>query len=331
MKTYLLICVFVVSFSLGASAQITSPVIRARFGVDGDLRDNFFNGLLQAGNDDWFKLPGTVGTGDFIIDTTGAAAIVAKYATVPASRRQPFFRTMRHPQFSIVNSRLLMDAVMVRDYHGDDSTVFASGSNKNGDNPAVWSCPVSQGIPDKNDILDMFVHVRRAGPTTTDSLWMFGGLSLDNTTGNRYFDFEMYQTDIYYNRPTQQFFGYGPDAGHTSWEFDAAGNVSKPGDIIFSAEYQSSSLTFLEARIWVNKSALLMTPAEFSWSGKFDGASAGATYGYASILPKDVTGTYYTGLQCGNATWVDHSPLYCRMTPWLPLMLPNNLLNSQST
>jgi len=303
MKTYLLICVFVVSFSLGAFAQITTPVIRARFGVDGDLRDNFFNGLLQAGNDDWFKLPGTVGTGDFIIDTTGAAAIVAKYATVPASRRQPFFRTMRHPQFSIVNSRLLMDAVMVRDYHGDDSTVFASGSNKNGDNPAVWSCPVSQGIPDKNDILDMFVHVRRAGPTTTDSLWMFGGLSLDNTTGNRYFDFEMYQTDIYYNRPTQQFFGYGPDAGHTSWEFDAAGNVTKPGDIIFSAEYQSSSLTFLEARIWVNKSALLMTPAEFSWSGKFDGASAGATYGYASILPKDVTGTYYTGLQCGNATW----------------------------
>jgi hypothetical protein len=90
MKTYLLICVFVVSFSLGASAQITTPVIRARFGVDGDLRDNFFNGLLQAGNDDWFKLPGTVGTGDFIIDTTGAAAIVAKYATVPASRRQPF-------------------------------------------------------------------------------------------------------------------------------------------------------------------------------------------------------------------------------------------------
>jgi len=49
MKTYLLICLFAVSFSLGASAQITSPVIRARFGVDGDLRDNYFNGLLQAG------------------------------------------------------------------------------------------------------------------------------------------------------------------------------------------------------------------------------------------------------------------------------------------
>ena len=45
-----------------------------------------------------------------------------------------------------------------------------------------------------------------------------------------------------------------------------------------------------------------MTPAEFSWSGQFDGASSGATYGYASILPK-VNGVYYTGLQCGNGTW----------------------------
>jgi hypothetical protein len=303
MKTYLLICLFAVIVPFSLSAQITTPVIRARFGVDGDLRSNYFNGLLQSGNDDWFMFPGTVGTGDFVIDTTGAAAIVSKYITQPATRRQPFFRTMRYPQFTVVNSRLLMDAVMVRDYHGDDSTVFASGSNKNGDNPDNWTTPVSQGIPDKNDILDMFVHVRRAGPTTADSLWMFGGLSLDNVQGNRYFDFEMYQTDIYYDRPSLQFYGYGPDAGHTSWQFDAAGNVTKPGDIIFSAEYQSSSLTFLEARIWVNKSALLMTPAEFSWSGQFDGASAGATYGYASILPKDVTGIYYTGLQCANNTW----------------------------
>ena len=63
---------------------------------------------------------------------------------------------------------------------------------------------------------------------------MFGGISLDNTTGNRYFDFEMYQTDIYYDRPSAKFYGYGPDAGHTSWQFDAAGNILQPGDIIFN-------------------------------------------------------------------------------------------------
>lgn len=301
MKTFVLTILLIIFCATAGYTQITSPVTRANFGVDADLRANFFDGAAQGSGDDWFRQAGT-GTGQFVIDTTGAAAIVSRYATDMAFRRLPFFRTMRYPGFSVVNNRLLLDAVFIRDYHGDDSTVFASGSNKNGDNPKDWSCPVSQGIPDKNDILDMMVHVRRAGPNATDSLWMFGGLSLDNTTGNRYFDFEMYQTDIYYNRPTRQFYGYGPDAGHTSWQFDAAGNITRPGDIIFSAEYQSSSLTFVEARIWVNRSALLVNPVSFDWSGSFDGAGNGATYGYASIRPKS-SGTYYTGLQCANNTW----------------------------
>src|SRR5687767_13729403 len=211
MKRALRIILFIVLCPVIADAQITTPVIRANFGVDADLRSNFFNGFLQSGNDDWFWLPGTPGSGNFMIDTTGAAALIASYGTSTADpdRRLPFFRGMRFPQFAVVNNRLVLDAVMIRDYHGDDSTVFASGSNKNGDSPADWSCPVSQGIPDKNDILDMGMHVRRAGPNGTDSLWMFGVLSLDNTTGNRYFDFEMYQTDITYNRPTLSFTGYG--------------------------------------------------------------------------------------------------------------------------
>jgi hypothetical protein len=289
-------------FSSGLNSQITSPVIRANFGIDADLRANYFNNALHAGNDDWYNLPGTAGAGQFIIDTAGAAAIVARYATDVAFRRTTFARTMRFPAYSVINNRTLLDAILVRDFHGDDSTVFASGGNKNGANPINWSTPVSQGIPDKNDILDMLVHVRRAGPNGTDSLWMFGGLSLDNTTGNRYVDFEMYQTDLYYNRAALSFSGEGPDAGHTSWEFDASGNITRAGDIIFSAEYQSASLTFIEARIWVHQSKLSMTPAAFSWSGQFDGASAGAVYGYASIQPK-TAGAYYTGLQCSNNTW----------------------------
>jgi hypothetical protein len=302
MKRVLQFVLFIALCPFSANTQITTPVIRANFGVDADLRSNFFNGFNQSGNDDWFWLPGSTGTGNFMIDTTGAAAQVALYTTNVASRRLPFFRGMRHPQFSVINNRLVLDAVMIRDYHGDDSTVFAAGSNKNGDSPVDWSCPVSQGIPDKNDILDMLVHVRRAGPNTTDSLWLFGGLSLDNTTGNRYIDFEMYQTDIYYDRPSQRFYGYGPDDGHTAWLFDAAGNITRPGDIIFTAEYQSASLTYIEARIWVHSSSLSMIPSSFNWGGQFDGAYNGAPYGYASISPKG-GGTYYTGLQCGNGTW----------------------------
>jgi hypothetical protein len=288
--------------TLLSKAQITTPIIKANFGVDADLRSNFFNGLVQSGNDDWFKLPATTGGGQFVIDTAGAAALLANYTANPLSRRLPFYKNMRFPAYSVINNRLLVDAIFVRDYHGDDSTVFAAGSNKNGMSPFDWSCPVSQSIPDKNEILDIMLHVRRAGPNVTDSLWLMGGISIENTTGNRYFDFEMYQTNIFYDRTTRSFSNYGPDAGHTSWKFDAAGNMTAPGDIILTAEYSSSSLTAIEARIWINKNDLLITPVGFSWTGSFDGASAGAQFGYAGIQPK-AAGAFYTGLQSVNNTW----------------------------
>jgi len=303
MKQFLLSVVGVVFISVIISAQITTPIIKAAFGVDADLRANFFNGFVQSGNDDWFN-NGTAGTGFYVIDTTGAAAIVAGYlsdASPWPKRMAPLYRSMSRPKFSVVNNRLWLDAIFVRDYHGNDSTVFTAGSDKNGMSPFDWTGGI-QSIPDKNDILDVFMHVRRAGPTVTDSLWMFGGISLDNTTGNRYFDFEMYQTDIYYDRVSQKFYGYGPDAGHTSWLLDAAGNITKPGDIIFTGEYQSGTLTNIEARIWVDQAMLSITPANFTWSGQFDGATAGAQFGYASILPK-TAGAFYTGLGSGTNTW----------------------------
>jgi hypothetical protein len=289
-------------FSFNASfAQITIPAIKANFGVDADLRANYFNGIGSLSGDDWFS-NGSSGSGQFMIDTTGAAAIIANYTTNPASRMNPFSRLMLPTPYSVVNNSLVLDAIFHRDFHGDDSTVFASGSNKNGMTPATWTCPISQNIPDKNDILDAFTHLRRAGPNVTDSLWMFGGISIENTNGNRYFDFELYQTDIYYDRTNRVFGGYGPNAGHTSWLFDAAGNVLRAGDIIFSAEYSSSSLTLVQARIWINQSALALNPVNFNWGGQFDGDGSGATYGYASITPK-TAGAFYTGLQSANGVW----------------------------
>ncbi|HYE55307.1 MAG TPA: T9SS type A sorting domain-containing protein [Chitinophagaceae bacterium] len=284
-----------------AHAQVTSPVIKANFGVDGELKSNFFNGSVISGSDDWFSLNG--GTGEFIIDTTGAQYILSRYARDPAFRRIPFFRGMRFPQFSNVNNRMLIDGMFIREYHGTDSTAFATGSNKNGMSPATWTCPVSQDVPDKNDILDIMMHVRREGPNSTDSLWLIAGVSIENTTGNRYFDYEMYQTDIHYNRSTRTFEGYGPHDGHTSWQFDAAGNITRAGDIIFTAEFGTGGIQVLEARIWVHSSTRSsVTPVAFSWGTEFDGAGNGAAYGYANILPK-VPGDFYTGLHCGNNTW----------------------------
>ena len=304
MKKILLILYILLSYPIFFYGQITTPIIKARFGVDADLRANYFNGFVQTGNDDWFN-NGTAGTGEFVIDTTGAAAMIAAYladASPWKKRMSSFYRTMSKPPFSVVANRLWLDAIFVRDYHGTDTTVYTSGSDKNGMSPANWTGGI-QGIPDKNDILDMLVHVRRAGPNTTDSLWMFGGVSLDNTTGNRYFDFEMYQTDIYYDRPSGKFYGYGADFGHTSWLFDASGNITRPGDIIFSGEFQSGTLSKIEARIWVKKTDWqTIVPASFNYSGLFDGASSVATYGYASITPNS-SGAFYTGLGSASSTW----------------------------
>lgn len=275
--------------------QITTPIVKANFGIEADLTSNFYNNVSVADGDDWFG-NGLPGTGQFIIDTTGAAAIVDGYASDPTTRMMSFARLMRQAPYEVVNNMLLLDAIFQRDHHGIDSTVFAAGSNKNGMTPALWSCPVAQGIPDKNDILDAFTHVRRAGPNTTDSLWMFGGVSIENVTGSRYFDFELYQTDLVYDKATQTFSGYGPDAGHTSWVFDAAGNIVTPGDIIFTAEFNSATISLVEARIWVHQSSLSITPTTFNWGGDFDGDGSGATFGYANILPK-TAGEFYTGIQ----------------------------------
>lgn len=301
MKTNILFLFFFITFINTSKSQITTPEIKANFGVDADLRATFFNNRNFSVSDDWFKYF-VAGTGQNIIDTAGAAEIVANYTSNPATRMNSFSRLMEPDFYSILQNKLVIDAVFHRDFHGDDSTVFASGSNKNGMSPVNWSCPVSQGIPDKNDILDAFTHVRRDGPSVTDSLWMFGGISIENTNGNRYFDFELYQTDIFYNRTTRTFGGYGPNAGHTAWQFDPQGNIITAGDIIFSAEYSSSSLTLIQARIWINRSSLSTIPVNFNWGGAFDGDGSGAMYGYASILPK-TAGNFYTGLQSSVSTW----------------------------
>src|SRR5688572_31880729 len=83
MKQFIRLLIFMVWLPLYSASQITTPIIKAGFGVDADLRARFFDGVLQT-SDDWFLLAGTPGTsinGEFVIDTTGAAAILAGYLT----------------------------------------------------------------------------------------------------------------------------------------------------------------------------------------------------------------------------------------------------------
>src|SRR5690349_11319770 len=113
MKPKLLIIVLMLCHSV-VFAQITTPVVRANFGVDGELRANVLYSSTTS-SDDWF-LQGTLpGSGTFIIDTTGAAAIMARYATDINFRKLPFTKRMRFPEYTVLNGRLLVDALFTRD------------------------------------------------------------------------------------------------------------------------------------------------------------------------------------------------------------------------
>src|SRR5436190_4421011 len=95
MKTILLLALLLTS--IFAAAQITTPVVRANFGVDGDLRANYLTSIGVTGSaDDWFW-DAAPGTGRNVIDTAGAAAIIQGYNTdaSPWRRRMSsFFRGM---------------------------------------------------------------------------------------------------------------------------------------------------------------------------------------------------------------------------------------------
>jgi hypothetical protein len=312
MKKLLLVTVLVTLAAFNLDAQIITAGHRAGFGVDGEvLAGKLVNATFSGkSSHDWFAEKSTYGalTGlnVQIIDTNGAKYITNRYITDLNFRRMPFFRTMSFDQMEIKDGKLLIDAVFIRDYHGIDSTVFAM-SNKNGDNPSKWTGATESNVPDKNDILDGFVHVRRDGSSDgtgldpASPLWFIGGIALDATNGNRYFDFEMYQTDIFYSRQTQKFTGFGPQDGHTEWKFDlATGRVTTPGDVIFTAEFGGSGLQSLEARIWVHRNARLINSPNFDWGTEFDGP--GGNYGYANIKPK-TAGDFYTGLQNTAETW----------------------------
>src|SRR5215470_7571 len=114
MKTILRLLILLLSLQpLRLTAQITTPVIKASFGVDADLRANYFNGFVQSGNDDWFN-NGTAGSGLFVIDTNGASKVVAKYLTDVAPypyRMASIYRVMSRPTFSINNNRMWLDAL----------------------------------------------------------------------------------------------------------------------------------------------------------------------------------------------------------------------------
>jgi hypothetical protein len=292
-------------------AQLNYGGINANFGVDGDTRANAVkygpaSGLIPS--DDWFSLSSSSYN---IIDTTNASNYLN---LLQSGSNISIVQRMSVPLYSKVNGRLWLDAVYGRDYVSTnplaDSTAFSSAA-KNGENPASWLGGTTN-FPDKDDLVDVFAHMRRDGSSVYDSLWLFTGVSVVGTTGSRYFDIELYKNSFSYNSTTRKFSSAGTDAGHTQWIFDASGNIIQTGDMIVAVNYTPGSAPVVDIRIWVSKTTYTtITPAFFNFGSNFDGATA--AFGYASILTKAGATNFGTGIANYSATAAQDTTY---ATPW---------------
>src|SRR5579863_7607963 len=293
--------------------QLNNGGLYANFGVDADTRSNWMKYGLVTGavsSDDWFA---PSGTGYNVIDTMNAATYLAM---LQAGDNFTFNKRMSALLYAKLGGKLWLDAVYGRDYQAaaqdKDTTTFTMAA-KNGDNPGTWTGGVSN-VPDKNDLVDVYAHMRRDGLTVHDSLWLFTGVSTFGTRGSSYFDVELYKNNFSYNGAAGTFTTAGTDAGHTQWLFDASGNIIQTGDLIIAVDFTPGSVPVVDIRIWVSQTTLsTVTPAYFNFTGSFNGATASPTYGYASIVSK--TGTTAWGAGISNySTNATLDTTYA--TPW---------------
>ncbi|MBS1661901.1 MAG: hypothetical protein JST68_12715 [Bacteroidetes bacterium] len=297
MKRIVLLTVFLtILCSLPGYCQLSNGGVSANFGVDADTRSNWVKYGPLAGAavaDDWFS---PSGSGFNVIDTSNAAALLS---LVKVGTNISFNKRMSQLLYSKTSGKLWIDAVYGRDFTAastlKDSTTFTIAS-KNGGDPGVWKGGVSS-FPNKNDLVDVYAHMRRDGLSVHDSLWLFTGVSTYGTTGSSYFDVELYKNTFSYTASTGLFTTAGTDAGHAQWLFDASGNIVQTGDLIIAVNFSPGSVPVVDLRIWISQTTLsTITPAYFNFSGSFDGASSTPTYGYASIVSKAGTTAWGTGI-----------------------------------
>jgi|GEM_PF-4339325 len=292
-------------FSPGDVYSQTSAIpfggIKADFGIDLDIHANRLQDLngTAAGTDDWFAVSAYPGAGVGVIDTTGAYALFQFYNNA-ANINKPFSRRMRYKFYARVNEKRQIDGLFLRDNFGGtnsagnfpDSTVYVIAS-KNGAAPSLWR-PGVGNVGGKNDILDIYGHLRRKGPGTYDSLFLFTGVSLNTTSGARYVDFEFFQSPVTYSKTPAPYFtdGGAQEEGHTAFLFSSTGKFTRAGDLIFAVELGSAGVQTFDVRIWMSRalynSYRTNPPADRSvdFGPGFDGASQNSLYGYAQIRPR---------------------------------------------
>ena len=236
--------------------------------------------------DDWFL--GSRGAG--VIDEQ--TALINNYAAqLLAGDNIEFDLGQSIPNFSIDDSRIWYSAFYGRDYYGvvvdsvtsfDDLTIMSKA--KNGDNPETDWSTTSGTLPGKTDIIDAAVHMRRDGVDISDDLWVTMMISTLSASGDHYIDFELFVSEI--EDTGSGFINSGDQEGHTAWEFDIDGNVTKIGDMSIGFSYSGSGVQGVEVRLWVDRADFVANGSPGPSSGFVWGADilGGSTYGYGEII-----------------------------------------------
>ncbi|MGB2804748.1 MAG: SprB repeat-containing protein, partial [Candidatus Zixiibacteriota bacterium] len=321
------IFILVLIFSLGLTVHegVAQDTLHAgvptNFGIEGDIWADMlqFGGLgAGIGTDDWFD--NNPGAGIGVIDTNGGGAYYQLIQDGGSATNKLFKKGMAFPKNTVQHGKLLFDAVYVRDFNSaaglSDSSQFTAGADKNADNPNGWT-PGTGNVPQKNDIVDAFAHLRYDGPTDTDSLWLLLGLSRRVVQGDAHYDWELFRTADTIP-PGGTVFPYtGPDGGHTAWRV-VGGNL-QPGDLIFSVDYTGGGkFPTPSVRLWVHRDSMAAIEAAnpvivFTGVATFDGTDAGP-FGYAEIDIPD--GAAYARV---NGIETDPFPRKTLAPPWKTL------------
>lgn len=322
MKHFLPLIVFLAINSTYVNAQLSNGGTLANFTIDADTKVGYAKfgttTLLAYNNDDWFLPAAYSGTGKGVIDTTGASAF---RTSLMAGNNISFSRRMNVVNNTVVNGRIWVDGLYVRDYIGSnidslnmsyDSTTFGNAAKNAGDPNTNWNVG-TQTIPSKVDLIDGFAHLRRDGSSPSDSLWMNFGISTLGVLGTRYYDIELFKKSCVYNSTTGLFSTGGTEGGHSEWKFNASGQIIQTGDLIISATFSPGSAPVLDIRIWVSATTYsTVNPAFFNFNSNFDMPSGGS-YGYAQIVSNANTTAFgagtsnYSGVELTDTTYA---------TPW---------------
>ncbi|WP_413998939.1 hypothetical protein ACMDB5_14300 [Flavobacterium sp. W1B] len=315
--------VFYTTLSLLAFGQapiygqlVGGAAVKAGFGIDGDVYAN----LLQFGNlagpsntDDWFN---STYPGD-------GRGVIKQTDPIPATPNEAFsFRQSitalnspyPYPLVPGVNDSgavvdyLWLDAVYGRDNYvkggSAEKSYFAGSGDKNSDNPSTWSIGTSGSVPQKDDLIDVYAHLRGEGPRipftppgNTDprpftTLWAYAGASLVVTNGNKHVDFEFFRTALDEVSDLSVPGATGPDGGRTAWTFNPDGSVATPGTIIVSVDYTNGgTVPQVRVRVWMDETVFnnynnSAVARPFTTDpGTFEKGTGSLTFGYGVILP----------------------------------------------